>query len=337
MCQGPLVEDASQSDFPKPPKHLKRHYRRTPKPKAEPFRYSASTMKEDVLRMETGLPDRVIFDIIVGYTGKFKESINYYFGWQVKCLSFEDQILMTLMKLRQNYTHLHLATLFRCSPTSVSNVILTFTYVLHKLWFKDMMSKVPSREKNLTSLPESFKLYPNCRMVIDCTDVKIETPATMSLKKLTYSSYRGMHSFKVLIGVAPNAVITYCSTLFPGSVSDKAIVAQSGFLNIFEAGDMILADKGFLIRDILPPGVSVNIPPFLCHGKLTKSEVKLTKDIARCRIHVERANARLKEFKILQNIPHTLRSHGSVVVQLCCALVNLQNPLLQEVAGDMGQ
>ena len=158
MCQGPLVEDASQSDFPKPPKHLKRHYRRTPKPKAEPFRYSASTMKEDVLRMETGLPDRVIFDIIVGYTGKFKESINYYFGWQVKCLSFEDQILMTLMKLRQNYTHLHLATLFRCSPTSVSNVILTFTYVLHKLWFNHMnpsirfMGKAVAENSSSTSL-----------------------------------------------------------------------------------------------------------------------------------------------------------------------------------------
>ena len=40
-----------------------------------------------------------------------------------------------------------------------------------------------------------------------------------------------MNSFKVLVGVAPNAVITYVSKLYPGSISDKAIVQESGLLN----------------------------------------------------------------------------------------------------------
>ena len=40
-----------------------------------------------------------------------------------------------------------------------------------------------------------------------------------------------MHSFKVIVGVAPNGVITYVSKLYPGSVPDKAIVQQSGLLN----------------------------------------------------------------------------------------------------------
>ncbi|KAK0149204.1 hypothetical protein N1851_010268 [Merluccius polli] len=225
-----------------------------------------------------------------------------------------------------------LAQLFQCSSSCVTNVLLTFIHVLHELWFKDIMTTVPSREKNLTSLPSSFQMYRNCRMIIDCTDVEIATPSSMDLQKHTYSKYRGMHSFKILLGVAPNAVITYCSKLYPGSVSDKAIVTKSGILEVFRSGDLILADKGFLIRDIVPEGVSVNIPPFLNHGRLTKSEVKLTKDIARTRIHVERANARLKEFKILRFIPHTLRSNADIVVQLCCALVNLQNPLSKEVA-----
>ena len=41
------------------------------------------------------------------------------------------------------------------------------------------------------------------------------------------------------------------------------IVQQSGLLNHFVPGDMIMVDKGFLIQDILPNGVSRNIPPFL--------------------------------------------------------------------------
>ena len=95
-------------------------------------------------------------------------------------------------------------------------------------------------------------------------------------------------------------------------------------------GDLILADKEFLIQDIFPSGVSVNIPPFLEHGKFTESEVKVTKSIARCRIHVERANARLKDFKILSFVPPYLRSYIDKVFQLCTAIVNLQFPLIKE-------
>lgn len=43
----------------------------------------------------------------------------------------------------------------------------------------------------------------------------------------------------------------------------KKIVEKLGLLRYLVAGDLILADKGFLINDIVPHGVSVNIPPFL--------------------------------------------------------------------------
>uniref|UniRef100_A0A8C6U6Q7 DDE Tnp4 domain-containing protein n=1 Tax=Neogobius melanostomus TaxID=47308 RepID=A0A8C6U6Q7_9GOBI len=127
-----------------------------------------------------------------------------------------------------------------------------------------------SCKKNQGSLPSSFQAFPNCRMVIDCTDIKIAAPSSMDLQKYTYSTYRGMHTFKVLIGVAPNAVITYCSKLYPGSVSDKSIVSNCGILEIFKSGDTILADKGFLISDMLPQGVTLNIPPFYITANLLR-------------------------------------------------------------------
>ena len=58
----------------------------------------------------------------------------------------------------------------------------------------------------------------------------------MSQQNATYSSHRGMNSFKVLVGVEPNAVITYVSKLYPGSISDKAIAQESGLLNHFTPG-----------------------------------------------------------------------------------------------------
>ena len=296
--------------------------------------YSVSALTSKVIRMETGLPTKEVFDIVVKHAMRFQDSINYFFGWKVKTIAFEDQIFITLMKVRQNYTNLHLAQLFSCSETTISNVVITFIHVLHSILFNDIMTTIPSVNKNKICAPSSFSQFSTCRIVIDCTDIEVATPKLMSDQNATYSSYRGMNSFKVIVGVAPNAVITYVSKLYPGSISDKAIVQKSGILNHFVAGDLILADKGFLIQDIVPTGVSVNIPPFLNRGKFTESEAKATKSIARCRIHVERANARLKDFKILSFIPHFLRCHADNLFQLCAALVNLQFPLIKECTED---
>ena len=109
--------------------------------------YSASTLTTDVLRMETGLPTKEVFQIVVNYASRFKDSLSYYAGWRVESIIFEDQILITLMKLRQNYTNLHIAQLFSCSVVTISNVVTTFVHVLHNILFDDLMTTIPSREK----------------------------------------------------------------------------------------------------------------------------------------------------------------------------------------------
>jgi len=156
--------------------------------------YSVSTLSAEVVRMETGLPTLEVFNIVVEYVLSFKDSINYFQNWKVSNISFEDQIFITLMKLRQNYTNLHLSQLFSCSVGTISNIVLTFVHVLHDLLFKDIMTSIPSRDKNKLSSPSSFSQYTSCRIVIDCTDIEVATPSLMSLQNATYSSYRSMNS-----------------------------------------------------------------------------------------------------------------------------------------------
>ena len=116
---------------------------------------------------------------------------------------------------------------------------------MHQLFFVDLMGKIPSRTKNRNFAPVSFEKFPNCKLVIDCTDIQIHIPKKMNLQRATYSSYRGYNSFKLLIGVAPNGVITFVSDLYPGAISDKNITLQSGILEQISEGDLILADKRF--------------------------------------------------------------------------------------------
>lgn len=189
------------------------------------------------------------------------------------------------------------------------------------------MNNIPSQAKNKTCLPNCFAKFTNCRMVIDCTEVCCATSRkSMAKQRLTYSYYKHRNTFKALVGVAPNGVITYSS-----EPTDKAIVQHSKLLSKFSPGDLILADKGFLLNDILPPGVSVNIPPFLTTPQFTPNQVFQTTSIARARIHVERAIQRVKGYLILDHIPYYLHTLSTKIWQVAFALTNFQYPLIKEV------
>ncbi|XP_044163893.1 uncharacterized protein LOC114972370 [Acropora millepora] len=55
-------------------------------------RYTVTELNGDVIRMETGLPTKEIFNIVLKYAYRFKDPINYFSGWKVESISFEDQI-----------------------------------------------------------------------------------------------------------------------------------------------------------------------------------------------------------------------------------------------------
>ena len=54
--------------------------------------------------------------------------------------------------------------------------------------------------------------------------------------------------------------------------------------------------------------------------------------IAEARIHIERANAKLKDFKTLFH--HFLRCYANILLQLCAVFVTLQFALIKEVCED---
>ena len=87
-----------------------------------------------------------------------------------------------------------------------------------------------------------------------------------------------------------------------------------------------MADRGFLIRDVLVlRGATLTIPLF-AHGKqLSMHATTLTRRIAKARIVVERAIGRLKEFQLLSKpIAINMLPLFDDIVKVCACLCNLQ-------------
>jgi hypothetical protein len=151
------------------------------------------------------------------------------------------------------------------------------------------------------------------------------------LSKEIYFPHKAYTTYKCLVGITPYGAISYVSDIFERSISDREIVIKSGFIEKLEPGDMILADRGFTIKDILlEKQVTLNIPPFLRgRSKLSAHEELQTRRIARVRIHVERAIGRIKKFILLgKKLPLSLASVTNQLVFVACCLVNFQQPLV---------
>ena len=87
----------------------------------------------------------------------------------------------------------------------------------------------PDKETTEENMPESFqKTYPNTRVILDCTEIKVQAPSSKVLNSEFYSNYKSVTTFKGLIGISPWGSVSFVSQLYTGSISDKAITLVSG-------------------------------------------------------------------------------------------------------------
>ena len=174
-----------------------------------------------------------------------------------------DELFMFLVPLKLGLFEQDLAHRFLIHRSSVCGKLITWGNFLYFLLGSQMIW--PSREDVNRFMPEGFKkLYPSTRVILDCTEIFVETPTSLLLQLQLYSRYKSNTTLKGLIGITPNGAISFVSSLYTGGISDKEITRCSGILDLLEPGDSVMADKGFDINDLLrEKNVELNIPPFL--------------------------------------------------------------------------
>ena len=244
-------------------------------------------------------------------------------------LSYLDEFLLVLMRLKAGLFVQDLADRFGISTSLVSRICITWINLLY-LELNDMFP-FPSQELVRKTMPREFAEYPTTRIILDCSEIFIQRPSAMLAQSETWSEYKHHNTWKVLVGITPNGQVSYLSHLWGGRVSDKQITRESGVLDLLEAGDNVMVDRGFDISNIVPDRVTVNMPPFLAgRDQMTAAETEETMSIASVHIHVERAIGRMKTYHILDGtLLNTLSPYATQIVTVCGLLTNFLPPLLK--------
>lgn len=239
------------------------------------------------------------------------------------------------MKLKHGLTFSALDVLFCVHRTTASRI---FHHDLHALfcetqnwimWF--------SQDVVLSSIPHIFRMqYPSCRVIVDCTEVRIERPQKVLDRVNTWSSYKHDFTLKFLVGITPSGYISFVSKVYGGRSSDTYILANCGLVSMLEPGDVLMADKGFphVKPDLQERGVTLVMPPFCrANNQFSEGEVQETYKVASHRIHVERCIQRINVFSILnQKVTAELFHEMDKIVHICSVLANLQPPIIKSDA-----
>lgn len=246
-----------------------------------------------------------------------------------RTLLLQEEFTLTLLRLRRGFDTKSLGNMFGISESSVCRIFTTWL----SLMYVDLsfLIRWPTREQVRENMPKCFKYFKKTRCIIDCTEFFVQRPSLPSAQRITYSNYKYHNTFKCLVGVSPKGSFIFICDLFTGSITDKRIVQDSGFLNNIEFGDDIMADRGFLIRgELALKGATLNIPPFSMGKQMCSNATTKTRRIARARIHVERAIGRLKNFAILQGvIALSMKPLYTQIVKVCAMLCNLDKQLVK--------
>ncbi|XP_065680533.1 uncharacterized protein LOC105848925 [Hydra vulgaris] len=274
----------------------------------------------------TGISSIAIFNVIFGLLKPFLPSILYWRGpkhlhskvkqlksvSKCKLLSHREELLMTLMRLRLGLLNEDMADRFGISKSLCSNTFTAFIRIIANILGQAIIVWLPS-EVIKKNLPQSFvkAKHHKCRVILDCFEIFIE------LLKSLY-----------------NQAVTCTKWIHNGRASDKFITSDSGFYDLLEKDDEVMADRGFQIREeLLFRYCSLSVPPGArVKSQMTASECKKTTDVANLRIHIERAINRIKTFRILKNVlPISMLHHMDDIILSCAALCNLKPALIKKI------
>lgn len=283
---------------------------------------------DEKTRYYTGLTEYVTLETIYKFVEPHLKHSNN------NVLTKSQMLILCLMKIRLGLQFTDLAYRFNVSTQTVSR---TFYHVINILYIKlkGLISR-PEAEEVKRTMPKAFQKNFGNRVahILDATEIFIEKPSNPQTAIQCFSFYKNHHTIKFLLSIVPQGVIEFKSDAYGGRASDDFITAHSGYFDLLDPHDLVLADKGFTLKECFEiRRASLETPAFVCNKEqLHPIDVERTRKVANVRVHVERVIGLLKRKYLIfhQIIPMSMLckqgkdvSAIDKIMTICCALCNL--------------
>lgn len=212
---------------------------------------------------------------------------------------------MVLMRLRLGLLLKDLEFRFKISSGRISRIFKAWIQLMCQC-LQTIVFLPPLIEMKV--IPKCFEKFRDTRIVLDCTEIFVQTPSSLQTQSQSFSNYKDHNTLKTLIGIDKIGAVVFVSRLWGGSVSDTQITRESGLCDLLEEGDAVMVDKGFIHinGDLSQRGVKLYCRPFLTKNQFTKKEVESIRRIASGRIHVERKMEQIKNSRIPRSYTNKL-------------------------------
>jgi len=132
------------------------------------------------------------------------------------------------MRMRNNFDMKDIGYRFNTSQPDVSLICNDWiNYLFRRL---AEVSWWPQKSVLQAVMPDKYKEdFPNTVAIVDCTEIKIQTPSSLKVQSQCFSDYKSATTLKSLVACDSLGSVMFASKLFTGSISDKEVFVQSGF------------------------------------------------------------------------------------------------------------
>lgn len=179
-------------------------------------------------------------------------------------------LFFTLMVLRTATPIVVASALFGVHETTGGRA---FTTWLNFLWRSlRPLVRLPTLAEVDEFVPQNFvdHGYAKCVLVLDATELEICRFWQTDWNWITYSTYKGRQTAKLLVAVTPGGAICYIGPAYPGRMSDVEVEKASGLVDAMvdnglgDQGLMVMADKGFnsVSPSLIEEGFLYVAPPY---------------------------------------------------------------------------
>ncbi|KAJ8680192.1 hypothetical protein QAD02_015979 [Eretmocerus hayati] len=268
----------------------------------------------------TGVTNKLLDSLIELMSRAESDSLKEY------SKSVRERVLLCLCKIRTNLSFCSLAMLFKMSQRACANEFFTTTKTMSKILSNAVYWKKSFSESSLSCVP-----YKQTKVMLNCSEVKIEKKRCSDCHKSMLSQNQISDSVKFLLGIAPSGLIVYKSKTFD-SKAHGSVFNHTDFLQLLDLSkEAIMIDESLDIdHDCAVHDVSiVRLPDLQENKEFSNNDVEMIKNISAVRIHINRSLQRFTSFRILQTqVPWRVVPYLDNICTIVGAIVNLQHPVL---------